>query len=193
MDGRFQLGQDVSDVTLAAEFGVSRGPIREALLALVAEGLLDHHHNRGFRVPCLSSDDLQQISVVRLPLEAMALDLARQTVTPANLEKLQQLKADMLGVFETSYPLGPRRQDLAFHAEIWKLAKNPWLETTLTRLCLSYLIYSPATGLVEKLLATRVLDEIHTVYIDYLAGNSTLTALECVKIHLDLGSSTSIR
>ena len=192
LDGRFQLGQDISDVTLAAEFGVSRGPIREALLSLVGEGLLEHHHNRGFRVPCLSADDLRQISTVRLPLEAMALELARQTATPADLEKLQQLKAEMLSVFNISYPLGPRRQDLAFHAVIWSLAKNPWLETALTRLCLSYLIYSPSTGLVDKPLAMSVLNEIHTVYIDYLAGKSALTALECVKVHIELGGSTSI-
>ena len=66
LDGRFQPGQDINDMELAKEFGVSRGPVREALLGLVKEGLVEHNQNRGFRILKVTVTDLQQMAQVRL-------------------------------------------------------------------------------------------------------------------------------
>ena len=43
LEGRFQPGENLSEVAIAAEFHISRGPVREAMLVLAAEGLLTIH------------------------------------------------------------------------------------------------------------------------------------------------------
>src|SRR6478735_3441645 len=72
-DRRFNAGESLSEARLAAEMGISRGPVREALLVLVQEGLLTHSPNRGFSVINFTAEDLREISEVRVPLEATAL------------------------------------------------------------------------------------------------------------------------
>ncbi|HKY61316.1 MAG TPA: GntR family transcriptional regulator, partial [Gemmatimonadota bacterium] len=59
--GRFEPGTVLGEVNLAAQFGVSRGPVREALQRLVQEGLLRREPRRGISVPRLASADLRDI------------------------------------------------------------------------------------------------------------------------------------
>ena len=90
---RFQPGQSLSEAALASEMGISRGPVREALLLLAQDGLVTHSPNRGFSVIQVTERDLQEIQEVRLPLEATALVMAKPHITKADLEKLEELAA----------------------------------------------------------------------------------------------------
>jgi len=67
--GQMQPDQLYSVPRLAAELGVSATPVREALLDLEREGLLEAERNRGFRVVSLSLGELNEIFAVRLLLE----------------------------------------------------------------------------------------------------------------------------
>src|SRR4051794_20152871 len=67
LEGRFRPGEDLSDAAIAAEFQVSRGPVREAMLILAEEGLLTHTQNRGFSVLNFTAEDLAHIERVRVP------------------------------------------------------------------------------------------------------------------------------
>src|SRR5512132_2316003 len=78
LEGKFQPGEDLSEVALAQQLEISRGPVREALLVLAQEGLLVHRQNRGFSVLEFTDEDRKAINDVRLPLEARALELARE-------------------------------------------------------------------------------------------------------------------
>jgi DNA-binding GntR family transcriptional regulator len=91
-DGRFGPGQSLSEAALAAEMSISRGPVREALLLLAQEGLVIHSPNRGFSVVQITGEDLREIQQVRMPLEAMALNLAKAHLTEADFLKLEDLK-----------------------------------------------------------------------------------------------------
>src|SRR5690606_33630608 len=94
-EGHLKPGENLSEVALAAEFEVSRGPIREALLVLVEEGLLVHSPNRGFYVINFTAEDHAHIDNIRVVLEAHALEQARGRVTAADLDALQQMKNDL--------------------------------------------------------------------------------------------------
>jgi DNA-binding GntR family transcriptional regulator len=98
-DGHYPPGDELSDSTLAAEFQVSRGPVREALLILAEEGMIEHRHHRGFFVPRLEVLDLEQIARTRRPLEIMALELGRGNITAAALKDLRTTKKDLLAAF----------------------------------------------------------------------------------------------
>jgi DNA-binding GntR family transcriptional regulator len=71
--GKIEAGTIVSVRMLADRLGVSATPVREALLNLASEGLLIPMRNKGFQVPTLSDQDLQEILDVRMMLEVPAI------------------------------------------------------------------------------------------------------------------------
>jgi DNA-binding GntR family transcriptional regulator len=76
MRGVLRGGQPLRQDELAAQFGLSRIPVREALRQLEGEGLVTVNPHRGAVVSTLSSDELQEICEIRGALETMALRLA---------------------------------------------------------------------------------------------------------------------
>lgn len=68
-----RAGEKLSDLRLSSELGVSRTPIREALLQLVQDGVVVAEPNRGFFVATFSRRDLEEIFDLRAALETFAL------------------------------------------------------------------------------------------------------------------------
>ncbi len=73
IEGVLPPGSQLHEVELAASFGVSRGPVREALQRLIQEGLLRSEPHRGVFVPVMSDDDIVDIYVAREALETAAV------------------------------------------------------------------------------------------------------------------------
>jgi DNA-binding GntR family transcriptional regulator len=94
VDGRLPAGEAINEVHLAAELGVSRTPLREALFRLVAEGTIESHSRRGFFVRSLSVDDFEQIYAIRPLLDPEALRLAGLP-RPPRLARLAALNQKM--------------------------------------------------------------------------------------------------
>jgi DNA-binding GntR family transcriptional regulator len=90
--GEIAAGAELSQVKLADEFGVSRGPVREALRLLEREGLVDAELNRRVRVAPFSPGDLEEVYALRIVNEALAI---RATVPHLTPEDLASLHADM--------------------------------------------------------------------------------------------------
>ncbi|MBY5925728.1 MULTISPECIES: GntR family transcriptional regulator [Halomonas] len=76
--GRFAAGEKLAISALKDRYEVGLSPLREALNRLAAYGLLEQHNQRGFRVPPLSADELEDIARLRVQLECMALTQAFQ-------------------------------------------------------------------------------------------------------------------
>jgi len=186
LEGRFQPGESLSEVAIASEFNVSRGPIREALFVLVAEGLLNHTLNRGFSVLNFSADDLEQIERVRIPLESLALSGARAKVTPADIELLKEIKTSLANLYERGDRQGALRSEIDFHGSIWEMSGNPWLVASLRRIMIPSFTYGTAFRMSRPDLTPALLDQLHTLYINYLEGVSPHTAEECVRLHIGL-------
>jgi DNA-binding GntR family transcriptional regulator len=79
--GRLALGARISDKQLAAELGVSRTPVREALVQLQTEGLVVMRPQSGTFVVDLTVEDVRQICATRAILEAGALRLAAEAAS----------------------------------------------------------------------------------------------------------------
>lgn len=187
-EGRFQAGEELSDAALARELHVSRGPVREALLVLAEEGLVVLNHHRGFAVPRLGRQDLEQIAQARRPLEVLTLELARERVQPPDLDRLKDLKERLLEAFRTGGMRVCATPDLAFHTLIWEMSGNPWLQAALRRLSLPYFVYTGVFNLGRRDHSVELMDAIHQRYIDYLARATPESAADCVDFHLSLGS-----
>src|SRR5262245_22083858 len=74
--GRFAPGTRLRLDELRSEFGVSLSPLREALMSLGAERLVDVEAQRGFRVPLVSEAALKEITTLRMQFECTALAAA---------------------------------------------------------------------------------------------------------------------
>jgi len=182
--GHFNPGEGLSEVDLAAQLNVSRGPIREALLILAEEGLVTHTQNRGFSVLQLSEGDRKEISQVRMPLEALALRLARARANEDDLKLVAALKERVLTVFESGDFHASTRMDLEFHRAIWELSGNHWLVAALKRVVVPYFTFGMVYGERPAALSYELMLKEHGVYLDYLRGDDSLTAQECVQFHL---------
>ena len=89
--GRVRAGEPLREVNLAAELGVSRTPVREALGRLASEGLVDVH-GRSFTAPALTGGDLQDIYELRLLLETEAAKQAARRARSADESGLGQVQ-----------------------------------------------------------------------------------------------------
>src|SRR5438046_2098510 len=92
---RLQPGAELLEVPLSEELGVSRGPIREAIGRLAAEGLVTVKPRRGAVVRSLSKDEFLELYQVREALEIMAVRLAVPRLAPDDLAALQSLTDPM--------------------------------------------------------------------------------------------------
>lgn len=87
--GRIAPGSKISEPELARTYGISRGPLREAIGRLEACGLVDRKANVGARVVSLSGTQLVDIYLVREALEGMAARLAAEVMTDDEIQALR--------------------------------------------------------------------------------------------------------
>jgi DNA-binding GntR family transcriptional regulator len=130
--GEFRPGQKLSEANLAREFGISRGPLREALGRL--EGRLVMRTPRiGVRVIQLSHADLEELFTIREALEGMACRLAAQRITDPEVSDLNGLldnhRRDTHVLSRQGYYQRSRDDD--FHMKILRCAENQRLEELL--------------------------------------------------------------
>ncbi len=133
VSGEMPPGTVCSVPSLARTLGISTTPIREALLQLTSDGLLQPMRNRGFRVVDPSLDELRGIFEVRTQLEVSAFRKVVR-IGAGDLSKLQSL-ADAIAVsVETGDVPRYLAADRAFHAELLALAGNEVLADIVLRL-----------------------------------------------------------
>jgi DNA-binding GntR family transcriptional regulator len=88
--GSLPDGIRLRDSELAAQLGVSRTPVREALLRLAREGVIENSMGRGFRVRSLDASELHEVGTILGTLESLALRLSSEPPTD-RLEYLAEL------------------------------------------------------------------------------------------------------
>jgi DNA-binding GntR family transcriptional regulator len=151
--GELKLGQQVSEAQLAARMGISKTPIREALVRLKMEGLVDIQPQRGTFVFRLTPEEVGQLCRYRAMIEVAALREAFATHREELLQGLKRLVAEM-EVAERSGDLAPlSRLDMNFHFELLAFCPNPYLRAAyeLIRFQLTALRQrSPISNMVDS-------------------------------------------
>jgi DNA-binding GntR family transcriptional regulator len=184
IDGTLRPGSQLNEVELASSFGVSRGPVREALQRLIQEGLLRSEPHRGVFVPTMSQDDVDDIYLAREALEIAAVRritaTGRSAAAYKTLDRVVRAmhKAEGLG----DWPSVASR-DLDFHTELVAAAGSPRLERMFrtviseTRLCLGLLTgtYDARDDLVDE----------HRQITDLIRDEDTEGAVTILKNHFD--------
>jgi DNA-binding GntR family transcriptional regulator len=141
--GEFQPGQQLTEATLAASFGVSRGPLREAMQRLTQEGLLVSHRNRGLFVMELDEPTIRDIYLARAAIERTAVRQAVELGAGSDAEALIEVVEEMRAYEDRPTHPAVSALDMRFHEQLVALSRSPRLilmhGTLLTqvRLCLA--------------------------------------------------------
>lgn len=126
LDGEFSAGERLGEVELGEKLGVSRTPIREAIMRLTQDGLLIAEANKGVRVRTLSAEEARDTYIVREELDGLAAALAATNHTPKDTVNLQAA----LNALNASQTRDYRQQtqlDLAFHRAVTIASHNATL------------------------------------------------------------------
>ncbi|MFN2628462.1 MAG: GntR family transcriptional regulator [Gaiellaceae bacterium] len=126
--GRLQPGTELAEVALSEQLGVSRGPIREAIGRLAAEGLVTVRPRRGAVVRLLSKDEFLELYQVREALEIMAVRLSVPRLGPEDFSALQALIDAMAGHAEHGEVTEFFEANVAFHAYLFEASGNRKLQ-----------------------------------------------------------------
>jgi len=91
VSGELAPGTRISEMSLARDLGVSRGPLREAVRRLEGRKLVERTPNKGVRIASLSTKDLMNVLDVREALEGKACALAAVRISDEELDALEKL------------------------------------------------------------------------------------------------------
>ncbi len=90
LSGRYQEHEELREVAIGAELGVSRTPVREAFRQLELEGLIQIIPNKGAYVTGITAKDVKDIYMIRSTLEGMCARLATEQITSLQLEEMEE-------------------------------------------------------------------------------------------------------
>ncbi|MCV7286666.1 GntR family transcriptional regulator [Mycolicibacterium wolinskyi] len=127
-------GEPINDDNLAAELGVGRTPVREALKRLERDRLVIAYPRRGTFATAVDMTDLADISEIRKQLEPTAAARAARTASAEARARLEALIAGIVEIEDTDDPREVLRHDVRVHREIYRSSGNPHLEQILVSL-----------------------------------------------------------
>lgn len=165
LDGMLVPGAVLSQVRIAAEFGISRTPLREALSRLQSEGLITSDFNRRVQVSELDLDDLDQIYAVRMAMDPIGI---RATVGQLTGDECTAIAASVIGMDAAIAAEDMdqfRRQHRDFHLglsahagqRITRLLEDMWDQSERYRLVyLHYDVDRHGSALIERLRTSQV-------------------------------------
>ena len=184
VSGRYRPGDRLNESRIAREFGISRIPVREALMQLQEHGLVMNHERRGMFVTRLSAEDVQRINSLRVVLEAEALKLCRLKISRKDATRLTNIMARMEAWTERT-EMDAAALDLEFHRTLWEAAGNPYLTRVLDSLVTSLFAHKALENVsadVKRWSLTH-----HRALLDIALGNSNAEPEAAIIFHMRTG------
>jgi DNA-binding GntR family transcriptional regulator len=117
-------GAWIDELKLAAEYGISRTPLREAIKVLATEGLVTMKMRRGAYVTEVSEEDLAQVFHLMALLESDAAGVAAATASPKQLAELEKLHESLEKAVKDREKFFAVNE--AFHLKLMQIANNRW-------------------------------------------------------------------
>jgi DNA-binding GntR family transcriptional regulator len=187
--GRYAPGQRLVEADLTAELGVSRGPVREALRRLAAEGLVELIPHRGAVVRRLSARDALELFEIRTELEAMAARRAAGRMTDRHVR--QRFENDIAAIWDEA----PRQstadyiaENQHFHGAVIRAAGNLQLVDLNWRLQLTLILSQVRVVLTSEVVDASLRE--HRVIARALLDCDASAAEAAIREHL--GRATAV-
>jgi len=134
LGGVIQPGEAIVEGRLAQQLGAGVPLVREALIELEHQGYVQKVPYKGTTVTRLERADVEKIFRLRVELESVAIEWAKESVTPARIEDLRAITRQMK---EGAQALNLDQfylNDLAFHRKLWEMSGNEYLVECLERI-----------------------------------------------------------
>ncbi|MFD7452400.1 GntR family transcriptional regulator [Kitasatospora sp. NPDC059827] len=182
ISGELRPGVVYSAPALAADFGVSATPVREAMLDLAREGLVEAVRNKGFRVTELTERDLDDYTGIRALIEVPTVGLITRTATKEQLERLRPEAEAIVAAARKHDLIGYLEADRQFHLDLLGLAGNARLVEVVGDLRKRSRLYG-LTRLDElgQLVSSA---EEHVELLDLMLSGDAEAAEACMTRHL---------
>lgn len=132
LEGRLAGGVRLAEVELAETLGMSRAPVREALLRLEQEGLVASSRYRGTKVVELTSQDVEELVTLRSSLEALAWSRCSAGVSDQVVADLEDCVQQMRQAVGRQANAELVRLDIAFHDRVMRAAEHKRLYSVWT-------------------------------------------------------------
>jgi DNA-binding GntR family transcriptional regulator len=147
VSGELEAGAPLVEATVAARYGISRTPVREALRRLEQDGLVERG-DRGMRVRTRSPEEILEIYEARIVLEGAAARAAAERGTKLDLMRIGHALERMQAI-DPGDDTAMAETNRAYHEAIWTASHNATLVDLLTRLQ-SHLTRYPSTTLTSE-------------------------------------------
>jgi DNA-binding GntR family transcriptional regulator len=180
--GELRPGEVYSAPSLAARFGVSATPVREAMLDLVKEGMVDPVPNKGFRVTTVSERQLDEYTHIRSLIEIPTTVGLAATADPAALEALRTHAEESVAAADSGDLIAHVEADRRFHLGLLALAGNEHLVEVVGDLRKRSRLYG-LTALAERGLLKSTAEE-HLEILDALLARDAERVRAVMTRHL---------
>ena len=140
--GLYKPGQVISQRKIGEDLGLSVTPIREAILVLSSNGIVERHSHHSIKVTEMDAARLHQIFHVRQLLEEEAIGLAAAHADAALIAKLRALNAQLEVMVAHPQPGLVNDLDRAFHTAIFGASQNEALVWAIDRVKSSFPMYA---------------------------------------------------
>lgn len=180
--GQLLPGELYSAPALAARFGVSATPVREAMLDLVREGLVETVSNKGFRVTAVTERQLDEYTHIRALIEIPTVTTLARTADRDELEALRPDAESIVQAAKAADLIGYVEADRRFHLRLLALAGNRHLVEVVGDLRKRSRLYG-LTALAERGLLEASAQE-HLELLDALIARDEVAVPAVITRHL---------
>ncbi len=189
MDGQLLPGTRLEEVFLAARFGVSRTPVREALRHLAATGLVQKRPHRGVVVTSITRTQLEQMFEAMAELEAVAARLAALRMTAAECRALRQMHEQSAELVRRSDHRGYEAFNRQFHAKLYDGSHNEEIVGLARTMRRRVAPFRRAQFLVPGRLAASFSE--HAQVLEHVLAGEAEAAAIAMRAHLQLVGGAS--
>ncbi len=183
LKGELAPGERLMEIQLAQKLGVSRTPIREAIRKLELEGLVLMIPRRGAEVAKISEKSLKDVLEVRRSLEELAIELACQRMTEAELAQLERAQATFRDAIGEGDAMKIAELDEAYHDVIYNCTRNARLVQILNNL--REQMYRFRLEYIKEEDKRQILLLEHEKILSALRGRRVAEARAAVREHID--------
>ncbi|MCS0496060.1 GntR family transcriptional regulator [Ancylobacter sp. MQZ15Z-1] len=180
--GRLRPGQRLDEVGLAERFGVSRTPIREALIQLSASGLVEMRPRRGAFVTLLGPRELVESFELMAEVEASCARLAAQRLGPTDRVAISRAHDACCAAVSAGDDAAYYPANADFHAAIYAATNNRVLRAEALRLQLALQPYRRLQLKVPRRIEASLAE--HEAILDALLKGDGATAAERIRAHV---------
>lgn len=183
MSGRFVPGQRLVEAELTSNLGVSRGPVREALRRLSAEGLIEIVPNRGAVVRRLSMEEALELFEIRTELEALAARRAAENMKDARIrEAFDRAIAPIWSVTPRHSTVEYLQENQCFHAAVMAASGNGQLVKLHQQLHLSLILAQISSSLSSHVIGASLNE--HRMIASAIRARDVAAADQAIREHL---------